>query len=106
MFNSNNLLFPDNPLEALLSDLSLRGGNNLRRVRVAEAASSLAVLVGRSHARANTSAGGRDLGAACTGAVGIGDAATGDELSTTSGTDILSTRVVGGDLGEGGGGNF
>jgi hypothetical protein len=101
-----HLLAPDNPLESLLCNLSLRRGDHLLRIRVAETASRLAVLVAGSLGGANTLAGGCDLSAACGAAVSVCNAAAGDELRAVAGSDVLCARVVGGDLGHGGGGNW
>lgn len=91
-------------LEALLGDLSLGSSNGSSSVGVDEATAGLSVLEGGSLGRADTLAGGGDLGAASAGAVGIVDTSTGDELSTVTGTDVLGAGVIGG-KGHGGGGD-
>lgn len=102
----SHLLAPDNPLETLLLNLSLGGSNDSLSVGVAEAASSLAVLLASRLSRADTVAGGCDLRAACRAAVGIGDAASRDELRAVASTNVLGAGVVGGDLSHGGSGDY
>ena len=91
-------------LEALLGDLGLGGGDGLGRGRVDEAASLLAVLQGRRLAGADAEPLAV-VGAAGRRAVGVVDAPARDELGGLAGADVLGTRVVGGDDGQGGDGD-
>ncbi len=95
---------PIHRLEALLGDLGLGGGDGLGRVRVDEAAPFLAVLQGRCLAGADAETLAV-VGAARRRAVGVVDAAARDELGGLAAADVLGTRVVGGDDGQGGDGD-
>lgn len=83
------------PLEALLLDLSLGGLDSGVRVGINKATAQLAVLLRGGLGGAYSKARPRDLGAARGGAVGVVDAAAGDELGAVTGTDALGTGVVG-----------
>lgn len=102
---SNPLLATNNPLEPLLRDLVLRRRNYSIRIRVRESTSRLSVLLASRLSRAHTVTGSSDLTAAAGAAIGIGNAAAGDELRTVARADVLGARVVGRDLGHGDGGH-
>lgn len=93
-----------NPLETLLLDLSLGSSNRSTCVGVDKATAELAVLLRGSLGGADSQARAGDLGAACGRAVGIVDAASGDELGGVSCSDALGAGVVGGES-ESGDGN-
>lgn len=94
--SSKHALVKETPLEALLLDLGLGIGDRSVGVGVDEAAAELAVLGGGSLGGADSEPGGGDLGAAGGLAVGVVDAAAGDELGAVAGTDTLGAGVVGG----------
>jgi hypothetical protein len=91
----------NNPPKPLLLHLRLRRRNHTRRIRVAEPTPRLAVLLARCLGTADTRARGGNLTAASGAAVGVGDAAAGDELCAVAGADVLGARGVGGYLREG-----
>lgn len=95
---SPNLLFPDNPLESLLSNLRLCRCDNLGGIGVVESTAGLAVLERCGFGGAHTVASSRNPRAACAAAVGIGNTTTGDELRAVARTHVTGASVVGGDL--------
>jgi len=103
---SNPLLAPNNPLESLLRNLVLRRRNHRIRIRVRESTTRLSVLLASRLSRAHAVAGRSDLTAAGGAAVGIRDAAAGDELRTVARADVLGACVVGRDLRHGDGGHW
>jgi hypothetical protein len=95
----------NHPLKSLRSNLLLRRGNHSRRIRIRKPTPRLSILQTSRLSTAHAIASGSDLRTARRAAVGVGDAAAGDELRAVAGTDVLSARVVGGDLREGSGGD-
>jgi hypothetical protein len=98
---SNTLLATNDPLKTLLRNLLLRRRDDSISVGVGESTASLSVLLASCLGRAYTVTSSSDLTAASGAAVRIGDTTASDELRTVAGTDILSPRVVGCNLGHG-----
>lgn len=91
------------PLKTLLRNLGLGCSNGRGSVGVSKATAVLAVLELSGLGRADPHAA--RVGATAGAAVGVVDAPARDELLGVPGTDILCTRIVGGDLRRGGQGN-
>lgn len=92
-------------LEALLLDLFLSGGDGCIGGGVDETTALLAILQRGRLGGADALSGVLDLGAACGGAVRVGDTAAGDELRAVAGADVARASIVGGQS-HGGGGDW